>query len=183
MTCVFLEEMLEGTFEERVKQLVRHGRDDPVWARDLMISLVGKLRERTGLAKDNPDYLNPTSFGNYFKPVKKLFDMNDVTINWKRVYVTYPELDNMPDTAGWTREEIARMIRCTRSQMDRALVLVLASSGVRSGALAPLKLGRPDAGLPRGRQAYAGSGREGGRVGMRRPGGLPGDLWRVTLPS
>ena len=135
VTCEFLEEWLEGTFEERIKQLVRHGRDDPEWARDLMTSLSRKLRERTRLAKNDPDYLNPVSVPNYFKPIKKLFDMNDVVINWKRVYATYPELDNMPTSAGWVREDISRMLVYTRDPMDRAIILVLASSGVRVGAL------------------------------------------------
>ena len=141
VACEFLEDILEGTFEERVAQMVKTARDDPGWARDLMISLAWKLRERTKLPRDHRDYLNPASFGNYFNPVKKLFDMNDVAIQWKRVRATYPELDNMPDTAGWTREEIARMLRHARDVQDRAVILVLASSGVRAGALDPLNWG------------------------------------------
>ena len=31
--CEFLEEWLEGDFEQRVAQLVRNGRDDPEWTR------------------------------------------------------------------------------------------------------------------------------------------------------
>ena len=141
VVCEFLEEWLEGTFEERVAQLVKHGRDDPDWTRDLMITLTKKLRERTRLARDDPDYLNPISFANYFSPLKKLFGMNDVALSWNRIYATFPELDNMPDTAGWAREEIAGMLAHTRDPMDRALILVLASSGVRAGALPDLNWG------------------------------------------
>ena len=135
VTCEFLEEILEGEFGERVAQLVRYAREEPEWTRDLLLNLSGKLRKRTELARDHPDYLNPASFGNYFKPVKKLFDMNDVAMPWKRIYATYPELDNVSESRGWTREEIGRMLRNTRDPMERALVLVLASSGVRSGGL------------------------------------------------
>ena len=39
------------------------------------MKLFGKLRKQTELRKDDPDYLNPDSIGNYFKPVKKLLDM------------------------------------------------------------------------------------------------------------
>ena len=135
VTCEFLEEILEGTFEERVSRLVKCAREEPDWTRDLLINLSGKLRKRTELPGDHADYLNPVSFGNYFKPLKKLFDMNDVVMQWKRIYATYPELDNMPESRGWTREEIGRMLRHTRDPMERALVLVLASSGMRSGGL------------------------------------------------
>jgi hypothetical protein len=47
-----------------------------------------------------PDYLNLNSFANYFKPIKKLFDMNDVVISWKRVYATFPEEVNYSDGRG-----------------------------------------------------------------------------------
>ena len=141
VVCEFLEEVLEGTFEERVAQLVRYGRDDPAWTRDLLASLARKLRERTKLDRNDTDYLNPTSISSFFKPVKKLFDMNDVAISWNRIYSTYPELDNMSGSSGWTRKDIAAMLKRTRNTQDRALILLLASSGVRSGALSPLNWG------------------------------------------
>ena len=135
ITCKILEDVLEGTFEERVQQMVNIGREDSGWVRDLLLNLSKKLRERTELPKGHPDYLNPDSVGNYFKPIKKLLDMNDVSISWKRIYATYPERDNMPESRGWTREEIAKMIRYAHGPMERALVLVLASSGMRAGGL------------------------------------------------
>ena len=141
VACEFLEEVLEGTFEERVSQLVKYGRDDPAWTRDLLTSLARKLRGRTRLDHNDPNYLNPTSIPSFFKPVKKLLDMNDVAISWKRIYSTYPELDNMAGSSGWTRGEIATMLKHTRNTQDRALILLLASSGVRSGALSPLNWG------------------------------------------
>ena len=135
ITCEFLEDILEGTFEERVGQLVRHGKEEPEWTRDLLLNLSKKLRERTTLPHDDPDYLNPVSFGNYFKPVKKLFDMTDVAMQWKRIYATYPELDNVAASRGWTRDEIGAMSRHASDSMERAVVLVLASSGMRAGGL------------------------------------------------
>ena len=141
IVCEFLEDILEGTFEERVDQLVKYGRDDPDWTRDLLVNLVRKLRERSELPKDHPNYFNPSSIPNYFMPIKKLFDMNDVVISWNRVYATYPELDNIGDSTGWSRKEIAKILKFARDPMDRALILVLASSGVRAGAVAPLNWG------------------------------------------
>jgi len=135
ITCDVLEDVLEGTFEERVRQMVAIGREDPGWMRDLLLNLSRKLRERTELPRDDPDYLNPDSIGNYFKPIKKLLDMNDVSIPWRRIYATYPERDNVSESRGWTREEISTMLKHAHGPLDRALVLVLASSGVRAGGL------------------------------------------------
>ena len=133
--CEILEDILAGDFEERTRQFVQNAKDDPDWATDIMLNVSRMLRERTELPKDDPDYLNPTSLPAYFKPIKKLFDMNNVSIPWKRVFATFPEADNIHDTKGWTRDEIAAMLEHTRDLMDKAMVLVLASSGVRLGGL------------------------------------------------
>ncbi len=61
--------------------------------------------------------------------------MTDVAIPWKRIYATYPEFDNMAASRGWTREEIGAMVKHSRDSMEQAVVLVLASSGMRAGGL------------------------------------------------
>ena len=138
--CGMLEDILEGDLEGRVKQLVQYGREDPTWVRDLLLSLSRKLLERTRLAPDNPEYLNPVSFGGYFKPVKKLLDMNDVAIPWKRIYATFPEETGpSPSSRGWTRAEVQRMLRFCRGPLERAIILVAASSGIRVGGFEGLE--------------------------------------------
>ena len=57
--------------------------------RDLLLSTSRKIRERTVLKPGHPEYLNPASFPNHFKPVKKMLDMSDVMIHWKRVCSTF----------------------------------------------------------------------------------------------
>ena len=131
--CKIFEDILEGDFEERVKQIVNHAKEDPEWTRDLLLNLSMKLKERTKLARDNPEYLNPNSINNYFKPIKKLFDMNDIVIPWNRVYTTFPEQDNISDSRGYDKEEIQKMLKYSNGSIDRAIVLVSASSGIRIG--------------------------------------------------
>ena len=137
--CGMLEEVLVGDFELRVASLVRYGREEPEWTRDLLLSLSRMLRERTKLPHAHADYLNPVSFGGYFKPIKKLFDMNDIAFPWKRIYATYPELDNVSESRGWTRQEIQLMLKSAGTPMDRAIILVCASSGIRVGGFASLR--------------------------------------------
>ena len=131
--CKIFEDILEGDFEQRVKQLVKHAKEDPDWTRDLLLNLSIRLKERTKLPREDSDYLNPSSIDNYFKPIKKLFDMNGVVISWNRVYATFPEQDNVSDSRGWTRDEIQKMLKFTNGSIDRAIVLVSASSGIRAG--------------------------------------------------
>ena len=71
-----LENILQGSFEERASQLVTHTKNDPDWGMSVMLALSKKLKERSQLPKNDPNYLNPTTIPNYFKPVKKLFEMN-----------------------------------------------------------------------------------------------------------
>lgn len=131
-----LSDILVGTFEERASQFVRLAKEKPDWTRDLLLCLSRKLRERTELPKNDPDYLSPGTFGNYFKPIKKILDMNDVAIPWKRIYATFPEREAFLNfTRGWTKPEIQKMLQFTYLPSTRALVLVLASSGIRLGGL------------------------------------------------
>ncbi len=46
ITCEFLEDILEVTFEELVVQLVRHGRGESECTRDLLLNLSKNLRDR-----------------------------------------------------------------------------------------------------------------------------------------
>ena len=98
-----------------------------------MINLSKKLRERTTLSKNDSNYLNPSIIPNYFKPLKKLFDMNNVSFTWKRIYSTFPELNNQDDTREWKREEIQQMLKFGNGAIDRCIILVATSSGIRLG--------------------------------------------------
>ena len=133
MLCDVLEDILEGTFEQRAAQLVREGKANPEKVRDILLLISKKQRERTCLPRDDPDYFNPSSMRNYFKPIKKLLDMNDVNLSWKRIYATFPEIDNVAESHGWTKEEIRTMLRFCDGPIERAIILIAASSGMRLG--------------------------------------------------
>ena len=107
--------------------------------------------------------------------------MNNVTINWKRIYSTFPEKDNILDTKGWTRQEIAAMLGHAQDPMDRAIILLLASSGVRLSGL-NLTWGRSYPDIRREWQADDGPGRGLGRGGVRRAQRVcrvPGEVYGV----
>jgi hypothetical protein len=136
IVCDILEDVLQGSFEERVIQLANRAKADPNWGLSILLTISRKQKERTKLDTFHPDYLNPVSFDNTFKPLKKLFDMNDVPIVWKRVYATFPENNNNNSSSrGYTREEIHKMLNFAKGSMDRAIILVAASSGIRPGAM------------------------------------------------
>lgn len=128
-----MEDVLTGTFEERASQFVTKSKSDPAWAMSVLLSISKKLRERTELEKTDKNYLSPNSFSRYFKPLKKLLDMNEVPMAWKRVYSTFPESSNGNSGRGYTREEIQKMLNFTNGAIEKAIILVASSSGIRLG--------------------------------------------------
>lgn len=132
--CKYMVNILSGKFEERVVEILDKGRKEPKWTCGLMVDLTEKLRARTKLQKDDPKYLSPTSIEANFAPLKKLFAVNDVSLPWKYIHNMFPEME-MYETRGWSRDEIRRILRHARGAIDRAIILVMASSGVRIGGM------------------------------------------------
>lgn len=133
--CDNLEDVLHGSFEERAAELVKKSKTNPEFSLSILLAISRKLRARTELPKEDKNYLNPSSVENFFKPIKKLFDMNGVPVVWKRVYATYPEQDNNMHGRSYTRGEIATCLTYSKGAIDRAIILVASSSGVREGGL------------------------------------------------
>lgn len=123
----------DADYEVRVNEFVRRSKADPQWSESLMLKLVDKLRARTELEKTDPDYLRVPSINNYVRPVQKLFDMNSITISWKRIKSTFPSDEDKDDSREYTYDELKKILdHCT--EMDKVLVLMAASSGIRAGA-------------------------------------------------
>ena len=61
--------------------------------------------------------------------------MNDIGVPWSRIYGTFPPKERMAGTRGWHREEIQKMLRHAPGTKHRAVILTIASSGVRVGGL------------------------------------------------
>lgn len=133
MLCETLEDVLKGSFEQRAKQLVLESKESPEWATGVFLAIVKRLKERTQLDINDKNYLNPNSVPNFFKPLKKLFDMNGVPMSWPRVYASLPESNNNSEGRGYTRQEIQDLLKFAKGALDRAIILVAASSGIREG--------------------------------------------------
>ena len=56
-----------------------------------------------------------------------------MALPWKRIYKTFPKKNNRRILRGWSLEEIRGILKHCGSSKYRAMVLVLASSGVRLG--------------------------------------------------
>ena len=85
--------------------------------------------------------LAPQSIAAYVAAIRKFLDMNDViTLNWKKIYSFQPEPEQRNEDRPYTHQEIATLLS-KASPRDRAIILLMTSSGIRVGAIAyPLQL-------------------------------------------
>ena len=75
--------------------------------------------------------------------LRHLYNMNDVLLNWKklskfRFIMEEPNADSQKKDRAYTHEDIQKMLSVASTKM-KAMILLLASSGMRVGAVPPLK--------------------------------------------
>jgi integrase len=81
--------------------------------------------------------IKPATCRNSMPSVRLFFDMNDITLNWKRLNKLLPSVDGNAKDEAYTREQIQQMLdHC--DLRTRVVVLFLASSGMRLEGLAGL---------------------------------------------
>jgi integrase len=85
--------------------------------------------------------LAPRSIAVYVAAIRKFLDMNDViSLNWKKIHSFEPEPEQRYEDRPYSHQEIATLLSKALPR-DRAIILLMASSGVRVGAIAyPLQL-------------------------------------------
>jgi integrase len=83
---------------------------------------------------------SPASINLYVAAVKHFYEMNDITLNNRRINAFKPEFHNVVEDQPYTREQI-KILLDKAEQRNRAIILLLSSSGMRVGAVSNLKVG------------------------------------------
>jgi site-specific recombinase XerD len=83
--------------------------------------------------------MNPNSFPIMFTSLQLFFAMNDKILNWKKIKKFYPDTIKKIGHNTYTTEQIQVLLNATTDFRNRAIILILASTGCRVGALADLK--------------------------------------------
>lgn len=127
-------DVLRGDYKTRAQQFVDMAKEDQLKATNIVLVYVKHLRERAMLDKSDPFYLNPSSIPNKIKPIKKLLEMNALSLPWKRIHSLYPEFENKHGGRGYTREEIKKLLEYSDSVSTDFIILASSSGGLRVGA-------------------------------------------------
>src|SRR5919202_2819934 len=88
--------------------------------------------------KPKPGELSVNSIKTYLAGVQSFLEFNDLVLNWKKIAKYYPvQVTN--NLRAYTEEEIAKLLTIADIR-DRCAILLMASTGMRVGALKSLKL-------------------------------------------
>jgi integrase len=91
--------------------------------------------------KRNAEKKSPKTLQLYYTTIKHFYEINDITLNWAKIkqFVTKGRMKKANDRA-YTRQEIRQILqKC--DERKKVIVLLLASTGIRVGALPSLRKG------------------------------------------
>ena len=87
----------DADWEQRATELVNLALNEPKTVEAILLALVKKLKQRNQLPKNDPNSLTSSHINHTLKPIKKLFDMNDVPFTWSRINAMFPESETYMD--------------------------------------------------------------------------------------
>jgi integrase len=75
----------------------------------------------------------------YVAGIKHFYEYNDIDLKWRRINAHQPARQKVVDDRAYTHEEIKRMVDIANLR-DKAIILTMASSGMRVDAVHPIKM-------------------------------------------
>jgi integrase len=130
----FLEYIrLNGNTEEESRVFAEHGGKDVNWAFSSILKFIQYQLERV-----NKKEITPATLRNYVKSIKLFCDMADLQIPWKKITRGLPKERRYAADRAPTIEEIKKIMEYPDRRI-KAILLVMASSGIRLGSWDYLK--------------------------------------------
>lgn len=83
---------------------------------------------------------SPNTIPTMIAPIKSLCEINDIVLNWKKINKFTPRREKLSGQSAWQTSQVRKMLDSTNKLFTKALIHVLASSGVRMGSLCDFKL-------------------------------------------
>jgi site-specific recombinase XerD len=83
--------------------------------------------------------LSPATIHSYLAAIKRFYDMNDIVLNWKKIKAYQGEFYRVVDDEAYTHEQIKLLVD-NANMRDKAIILLIASTGMRVDAIPKLTL-------------------------------------------
>ena len=128
----------EGRLRKYLQYCQTDNYDDLLYGGDIQ-----KIQERIEdflVHIQNPDYhIRPGTVAYYLVAIRFFYTMNDIVVNWKKIAKVLPAPRKATEDRPYTVAEISKLLeKC--DQRGRVVILLMCSSGMREGAIAPIKL-------------------------------------------
>ncbi len=105
-------------------------------SKELQIKLEDYLFD---LKKSKSSYARSTIEAIFYS-IELFYSMNDVILNFKKIRKMFPPLEKRLGQQAYTTLDIQKILESSKSRKTRALIHLLASSGIRIGSVGSLKL-------------------------------------------
>lgn len=84
--------------------------------------------------------LSPNSIAPIYASLELFLSMNDKTLNFKKVRKMFPSTIKKSGSGAWTTDDIRKMLEVAGSKRNKALILLMSSTGCRVGAIPELRM-------------------------------------------
>jgi hypothetical protein len=119
---------LEGSLNEQAKQFYSKAREDLRWAEDILMQFIRYQKERAASGE-----ISESTVPNYYRATKLFCEMNDITLNWRKIARGLPRARDAANDRAPTLEEIRKLVQYPDRRI-KPIVFLMASSGIRIGA-------------------------------------------------
>ena len=113
---------------------------NPEQIKTMVLNYIIHLKKVAKQSSEKPrsGELSVNSIKTYLAGVQSFLESNDIVLNWKKIAKYYPEQVSN-NLRAYTKEEIAKLLSIADLR-DRCLILLMASTGMRVGAIKSLRL-------------------------------------------
>jgi integrase len=118
---------LSGSLEEQANKFLDKARQNIQWSQDSIMKFLNYHKERVRRKE-----LAAGTLKNYYRAAKLFCEMNDLTINWKRISKGLPRAKNSSNDRAPTLEEIRKLTEYPDRRI-KPIVYAMASGGFRLG--------------------------------------------------
>ena len=131
---IFLDYLgLEGNIEEQAKQFYLNALSNYAWAEESLMTFIAYEKERS----KNGEIFDST-IPNYYRATKLFCEMNDITLNWKKIARGLPRAGKAANDRAPTIAELRKLVEYPDRRI-KPIVKTMISSGVRIRAWDYLK--------------------------------------------